>query len=217
MQFTDNPDANQLVNDLRDHPHAFVLACLMDRQVPSERAWRIPYELRNRLGFFDFPRLAQQTAQALCQAMREPTQLHRFPNKMGMIAAQAIQRIASSYAGDAARIWSGSPSSAAIVRRFLEFDGSGAKIATMAANILVRDFRIPVSDKYSMDMSIDAQVRRVFARLGFVESPGSNALIYVYRARALSRISWNLRSRALDHWPYRLSSGATGLSRVRAV
>jgi endonuclease III len=185
LQRTDNEAANHLLNDLSGHPHTFVLACLMDRQMSAERAWLIPYELAKRLGQFDFPYLAHQTPQTFVDAMRQPTPLHRFPDKMGEIAAKAVQRIATVYGGDAARIWTGSPSSAAFVRRFLEFEGAGAKIATMAANILVRDFRVQVSDKYSIDTSVDVHVRRVFARLGFVENQDSDELIFIYGARDL--------------------------------
>ena len=42
VQLTGNPDASQLFNDLLGHPQAFVLARLMGRQIPGERAWRIP-------------------------------------------------------------------------------------------------------------------------------------------------------------------------------
>jgi len=37
--FTGNKDANDLLNDLTHFPHAYVLACLMDRQVKAERAF----------------------------------------------------------------------------------------------------------------------------------------------------------------------------------
>jgi endonuclease III len=55
----------------------------------------------------------------------------------------------------------------------------------MAANILVREFKIPVADKISIDISVDSQVRRVFARLGFVGGDATNDQI-IYRARDLN-------------------------------
>ena len=82
-------------------------------------------------------------------------------------------------------IWAGKPSSAALVRRFLEFHGAGPKIATMATNILVRDFKVPLSDYRYVDISADVQVVRVMARLGYVETD-SSAEVVVYAARELN-------------------------------
>jgi len=55
----------------------------------------------------------------------------------------------------------------------------------MAANILVRDFKIPVSDKYSIDISPDRQVRRTFERLGLIQERASNEML-IYTARELN-------------------------------
>lgn len=95
-----------------------------------------------------------------------------------------VQRIASHYAGNAALIWAGCPSSAEVVYRFLEFDGVGAKIATMAANILARDFKIEFADHFAIDISADRQVRRVFGRLGLCP-PEASVEQVIYKARAL--------------------------------
>ena len=43
IYFTKNKEADILLNDLKNYPHAFVLACIMDRQIKAERAWLIPY------------------------------------------------------------------------------------------------------------------------------------------------------------------------------
>ena len=48
-------DSEALVNNLDEHPHAYVIGCVMNMQIPAERAWAIPLELTKRLGFFDMP------------------------------------------------------------------------------------------------------------------------------------------------------------------
>ena len=187
IKFTGVQEADILLNDIDGHPHAFVFACVMDRQIKTEKAWQIPYKLKQRLGFFDFANLAtlgESSPGKLEEAMLQPTPLHRFPNEMSKNLLAAIHRIRNEFCGNAGAIWTGRPSSATIVRRFLEFRAVGQKIATMAANILVRDFRVEVSDRYSIDISVDVQVTRVFARMGFV--PQDSSVDYlIFRAREL--------------------------------
>ncbi len=94
----------------------------------------------------------------------------------------ALQLLDTKYSGDASLIWKGTPRSATIVLRFLEFKGIGVKIATMATNILSREFKIPMQDRICIDISPDVQVKRVFIRLGFIAKDASNdQLIYTAR------------------------------------
>lgn len=118
------------------------------------------------------------------KAMREPRPLHWLMEKMPNYLYSAVHRIKNVYQGDAALVWKGSPSSAELVFRFLEFERVGPKIANMAANILVRDFKIPLSDYYSIDISADTHVRRVFSRLGLC-SLNPRAEQVICKARAL--------------------------------
>jgi endonuclease III len=162
-----------------------VLACILDQQMSVERVWKIPHEIRERNGGFSLASLAALTLPQLRHLMSKPTPLHRFPRRMAGFVYSALQRIRGVYRGDASRIWRGKPSSAEVVRRFLAFDGVGPKIATMAANILAREFKIPMSDYYSIDISVDRHVRRVFTRLGLVDRNASpETLIYTARAVA---------------------------------
>src|SRR6266516_5239069 len=119
--FADSPEANALVNDISGHPHAFVLACIMDRQVKAERAWTIPYEVQRRLGSFSFANLASLTLRDVTRLISKPTPLQRFPGKMARCFHSGLRRIKDLYQGDASRIWQGKPSSAEVVRRFLAF------------------------------------------------------------------------------------------------
>lgn len=184
IDFTKNPAADRLLNDLEHCPHAFVLACVMDRQIKAERAWLIPYTISERLGTFSFDALIRLTPAQIMKYMTKPAPLHRFAEIMAGLFWSSIQRIGNQYGGNAARIWSGKPASAEVVYRFLEFDGIGPKIASMAVNILARSFKIPLADHYSIDISADVHVRRVFGRLGLCP-PDATTEQLIYKARAL--------------------------------
>ncbi len=181
--FTKDPAADALLNDIAKHPHAFVLACIMDRQIKAERAWQIPYKISQAIGGFSFELLRALSLDEFRRLLREPVLLHRFPGTMAQNLHSAVQLIATEYDGDAARIWRDCPSSAEVVIRFLRFPGVGPKIATMAANILAREFKIPFADYYSIDVSADVHIRRVFWRLGLIrEDAGPEEAVYAARA-----------------------------------
>lgn len=179
--FTNDKAADDLLNNLKDCPHAYVLACIMDRQIKAEKAWAIPYKLSKEIGGFEFSRLLNLTADKIKQ-MFKANNFHRFNEQMANNLYLAIQKIHNDYDDDASRIWQDSPPSAAIVRRFLEFRGVGVKIATMAVNILARDFKIPMKDHICIDISPDVHIKRVFRRLCFIPKEASiDEVIYCAR------------------------------------
>lgn len=184
VEFTGIPDADALLNDVKGHPHAFVLGCVMDRQIRAEKAWVIPYRISEKIGGFSMPALSSLSRSVIKRLMSKPEPLHRFVEIMSDYFYAAVQRIENDYASDASRIWKGKPSSAEVVYRFLEFDGVGPKIANMAANILARRFKVPLADYLSIDISADVHVRRVFARLG-LSPPDATVDQVIYKARAL--------------------------------
>lgn len=180
-RFTGHREADELLNSLSDYPHAFVLACVMDRQIRAERAWMIPYHIKNEIGGFEFDQL-RNTELSFWVSFFHEKSLHRFNETMAVLFFDGIQLIQTRYGGDASLIWDDKPRSATIVRRFLEFKGVGVKIATMATNILSREFKIPMQDRICIEISPDVQVKRVFARLGFIPPQATNdQLIYAAR------------------------------------
>jgi endonuclease-3 len=179
-----NPIADDLLNDLSQHPHAFVLACVMDRQIKAELAWLIPHHFAEKLGNFEFSTLRALSLDEVRSLMTKPRPLHRFTETMSVNFYEGVQRIASVYGGDASRIWSDQPPCHEVVSRFRQFRGVGPKIASMAVLILVREFKIAMSDYAGLDIPPDVHVRRVFYRLGLTrENADPDELIY--RARSL--------------------------------
>ncbi|PLX06028.1 MAG: iron-sulfur cluster loop [Marinilabiliales bacterium] len=183
VHFVKDDETNLFLNDLQNYPHSFVLSCLMDRQIKAEIAWLIPSKIKSILGTFKIEDLAKVKANEYQKIFSEK-KLHRFNDIMADVFYCGIQDIYNKYSGNAAKIWENKPSSSTVVYRFLEFKGSGVKIATMAANILARQFRIEFSDYYSIDISPDVHIRRVMKRMGFVPDAASNEMI-IYKAREL--------------------------------
>jgi endonuclease III len=185
VAFTKNPKADALLNDLRRYPHAFVLSCILDRQTKAERAWMIPYAIAEKIGGFEFNKLESLSYQELFGLMTTPVPLHRFPEQMSKNVFAAIERISQVYGGNASKIWADTPPSAEVVYRFLLFKGVGLKIASMATNMLVRHFKVPLAEYYSVDVAADVHTQRVFYRLGLTDDIDSIEQV-IYRARGLS-------------------------------
>lgn len=168
MEFTGNKEADTLLNDLGNHPHAFVLGCIMDAQIKAEKAWRIPWEISKEIGGFGFFKLLRVELKEFRRIFGVKS-LHRFNNEKSKCFYEAIHKIHRDYENDASNIWTYNLRSKIIVDRFMAFRGVGIKIATMAANILARDFKIPMKNYLAIDISPDVHIRRVFKRLGFVK------------------------------------------------
>lgn len=181
VHFVKNEEDNKFLNDLEKYPHAYVLSCCMDRQITAERAWMIPVKIKNILGDFSIETLSNITLEQYKEIFNN-NNFHRFNDTMAEVFYSGVQLIKNKYDGDASRIWKDNPSSATVVLRFLDFRGCGIKIATMATNILARQFKIQFSDYFSIDVSPDIHVKRVMHRVGLIsERDDINEIIYKAR------------------------------------
>jgi endonuclease III len=155
----------------------------MDRQAGAAKAWRVPYRVGTRIGGFDFPRY-QGFSQEVVSKMFVEEKLHRFHGNMAEVFYRGVQHIQARYAGDAKSIWANNPPAARVVRRFLEFFGVGIKIATMAANILYRQLKVPMTDLSAIDISPDAQVMKYLTERGLLAA-GAKREEAIYLAREI--------------------------------
>jgi endonuclease III len=168
IPFTRIPESDTLLNDIQTHPHFFVLGCIMDRQIPAERAWNIPYIISKGTGGQRFENFLSLSLADLNLIFSEK-KLHRFNEQMANYLFKAIQIIHTDYDDNAANIWlKGQPGCKEVINRFDKFPGVGQKISTMATNILVREFKVPLKDVHEIDISVDSQIEKVFKRTGIV-------------------------------------------------
>lgn len=178
-----HPELDAFISPLGKYPHAYILACIMDRQISAENAWIIPHNIYKAIGSFEMTDLKKLTEEDTVSLFLK-TSKHRYKEKMAKYFFSAVQRIANEYDSDARKIWNDEPPSGMLICRFLQFDGVGIKIATMATNILVRQFDVQLKDKSSIDVSPDIHIMRIFYRLGLISSEKAKEEA-IYMARAL--------------------------------
>jgi uncharacterized HhH-GPD family protein len=174
---TPDPRANEFV---AQNPLAFLFAVIADQGIPAERAWRLPYDLHQRLGHFD-PNFIVANPDAVDKAVKGPPALHRFPEKYARWIVAAARRVLKQYGGNAARIWNGDPTAADVYQRLDAFQGIGQKKAAMAIEILERDLRVPISEMERSDVAYDVHIRRVFLRTGLAQRDDLNHIVTVAR------------------------------------
>ena len=182
VDYTGDREADALLNNLERYPHLFLLGVIADRQVIAQRAWMIPIHVARRLGSPDFAVMRKLRKQQWSRMLKGK---HRFAKTIGEACFEGLRMVEAKYRSDASHIWAGRPSSAELVLRFLEFQGVGPKLATMAVNILSTRYGIPLADHYSVDISADTHVRLVFRRLGLV-LPDATVDQVIFRARSLT-------------------------------
>jgi uncharacterized HhH-GPD family protein len=178
ISFTHDPAANAL---LKDDPFAFLLAVISDMGIRAERAWALPYLLRQRLGYLNPAEIAAHPETVRAEIQREP-KLHRFINTVPAWLVEAAQIVLTRYGGDAAALWSDCPTAIELRRRLEEFPGIGQKKAAMAAEILARDLGKPLRDMSGGDVAYDVHLRRVFLRTGLAERDELRHMVAVARA-----------------------------------
>jgi len=181
--FASHADANRL---LVEDPFAFLLAVIADYQIPAERAWALPYLLKQRLGHLDLHRMLAEP-DAVAEAVARRPSLHRYVNNVPSYFIEACRIVLDRYGGNAGRIWANEPTAIEVQTRLQLFPGISQKKAAMAVEILERDFGVPIRDMQGSDIAFDVHIRRVFLRSGLAEVDDQDHMIDAAR----------------HHWPER--------------
>ena len=100
IPFVNDIEHDKFLNDIENTPHAFVLACLMDRQIKAERAWSIPYRIKDIVGSFNIDDLTSVSLEEYKNIFNRNI-LHRFNDIMAEVFYSAVQDIKVKYNGDA--------------------------------------------------------------------------------------------------------------------
>lgn len=113
---------------------ALLIGLVLDQQIPLERAFSSPRDLKERLGGrLDVHEIARMDPDKLAAVFSERPALHRFPAANAKRVQQLCQLIVDDYGGKTDRIWKTAKSGDELFKRLKALPGFGtpkAKIFT---------------------------------------------------------------------------------------
>jgi uncharacterized HhH-GPD family protein len=131
LPFTGDDEADRL---LVSDPLALLIGFVLDQQVPLQKAFSGPNELRRRIGGLDSRTIAAMEPERLDEVFRERPALHRFPGNMARRTQELCAAIVERYDGDAASIWTEAADGRDLHQRLLALPGIGPmKAGTLVA------------------------------------------------------------------------------------
>lgn len=139
LPFTGDEEADRL---LVSEPLALLIGFVLDQQVPLQKAFSGPLELRRRIGSIDAATIAAMEPDRLDAAFRERPALHRFPGNMARRTQELCTAIVEQHGGDASRVWSEATTGKELHDRLLALPGIGPMKAGTLVAILGRQLGV---------------------------------------------------------------------------
>jgi uncharacterized HhH-GPD family protein len=139
LHFTGDDEADRL---LVTDPLALLIGFALDQQVPVQKAFFGPLEIRRRLGTLDASALAVVDPETFAAAFRERPAIHRFPAAMAAKVQALCAAIARDYDNDPSRIWTQATDALDLERRLLALPGIGQMKTKTLLAILGKRFGI---------------------------------------------------------------------------
>jgi uncharacterized HhH-GPD family protein len=155
--WTEDPAANRL---LEEDPLALLIGLVLDQQVKMEKAFRGPYDLKQRLGHLDARRIAAMDPDKLDAVFRERPALHRFPGNMAKRVQAMTQAVVNDYGGDAGAVWRDAKDGEELAKRIGRLPGFGDMKVKILIAVLAKKFDVKPKgyEKYAANWHTVADV-----------------------------------------------------------
>jgi uncharacterized HhH-GPD family protein len=118
---------------------ALLIGMLLDQQVPMEKAFRGPYDLKERMeGRLGAGEIASMDEEALAAVFRGPPALHRYPGSMAGRTQDMCRMLVERYDGDAERVWSTAATGQELFANLKALPGFGEQKARIFTALLAK-------------------------------------------------------------------------------
>jgi uncharacterized HhH-GPD family protein len=135
-----DPEADALISK---DPLALLIGLVLDQQIPLERAFSSPLDLKKRLGGkLDVNQIATMDPDALAAVFSERPALHRFPAANAKRVQELCRIIVADYHGKAAEIWKKAASGDDLFKRLKALPGFGEQKARIFTGFLGKQLAV---------------------------------------------------------------------------
>jgi uncharacterized HhH-GPD family protein len=128
---------------LANDPLALLIGMVLDQQIPLERAFKSPADLKERLGgTLDVGAVAAMDPDELAALFSITPALHRFPGSMARRVQELCHMIIDTYGGDAAAVWTSAQDGAQLLGNVKALPGFGEQKARIFVALLGKQFGV---------------------------------------------------------------------------
>ena len=122
---------------LEKEPLALLVGMVLDQQIPLERAFKSPHDLKERMGgALDAAAIAARDPEELGAIFATPPALHRFPGSMAKRVRELCRVLLDDYDGEAERVWSTAADGAELLHNVKALPGFGEQKARIFVALL---------------------------------------------------------------------------------
>ena len=178
LHLAQNPAADKL---LTKDPLALLIGMVLDQQIPLEKAFKSPYDLKERLGGrLDVADIAGMDPDALAKVFSLVPALHRFPVSMAARVQALCQIIVKEYAGKAARVWTTAKDGPTLLAHLKALPGFGDQKARIFLALLGKQMGVtpPGWEEASEPFSAKGSFRSV----ADIDGPETLTKVRAYKA-----------------------------------
>ena len=136
LPFSGDSKADEL---LEQEPLALLIGMLLDQQVPMEKAFHSPYELKERLGGrLDAAEIASLDPEKLRDVFAARPALHRFPGSMADRVGELCRHLVEHYGGRAEDVWARATTGDELFANLRALPGFGQQKAQIFTALLAK-------------------------------------------------------------------------------
>lgn len=165
---------------LEEDPLALLIGMVLDQQIPLEKAFKSPADLKERMGgTLDVKAIADADPDELARIFSTPPALHRFPASMAKRVQELCRMLVDDYGGQADLVWSSAKDGNELLANVKALPGFGEQKAKIFVALLGK--RLDVTPPGWAEAAGDYGEAGSFRSVADIDSPESLRRVRAYK------------------------------------